>query len=450
MTNAIEVGELPPVNFTETVNLLASVGNHEAKALFLLYLAQDPTMRTKRQMRRGFSEFIGDGADWVPSHTSLEQYCDNSLGPIGSVVEGRVDNPRGLAKGFEISEYGLEIGVPTAGLLLDWTLRYPVIGLSTVFGATVSPSEKRAATTRINLFEKLTMTDEGELAVATVAHSGERDHHSVPTYKRKMDAAAYGIKSLIDAGIIQQESVYESNTSIIDIIDANPVVQHGPERTALTSAIYDYIHDVAGEGKSSFIYEDCFRYVQAKLSVTEPHATISSIRNGIASAFSMSDRIKGTRKRTTYNDGDMTKVTLRPEFIEPLREITSIVNGLAQRDTVLLAKGNQLAYAISNDTASKLAIMEKAQRFSSHVNALSVEVTMKQVLGILATSESPIAGTDLARRYREEYRRPFSQAALTDIMRRLVEKNEVAVERKQATDNHERTRNYYSVHTNDT
>lgn len=153
------------IGVNELGNLLSAFGNHEAKGLTLALM--EPGIIYDRP-RLGNRLIAAQGANpgWRISQNGAFGYCGQSLQPIGLVAREIVNHDLSTY-GFEISPYGLEVGLALDGHLLDWSLRTD-ISLSQVFGSTISSSKitgetegeeadsrKRAPATRLKIFWEL-------------------------------------------------------------------------------------------------------------------------------------------------------------------------------------------------------------------------------------------------------------------------------------------------------
>lgn len=151
----------------EMGNLLAAIGNNEAKALTLL-LMQPGRIYTRRDIHDVFIRIQGgeDNAGWQSSHSLQFNYCQNSLAPIGLVAKEVVEGGVVLQTyGYMTTEYGEAVGKHLAALLLGFSRAHPDFSLYDFFGATQSTSntdprnKKRAPLERMRiLWELVTAT----------------------------------------------------------------------------------------------------------------------------------------------------------------------------------------------------------------------------------------------------------------------------------------------------
>ena len=119
-------------------NLISAIGNHEAKALTLLAM-KDGAIYNKHELSARIRELQGRNPIWRQSYSLPFDYCAHSLSPIGLVTR-EILSPNLSAYGYQISEYGRRVGIPFAGLLLDFSDQNN-ISLERLFASTASSSE---------------------------------------------------------------------------------------------------------------------------------------------------------------------------------------------------------------------------------------------------------------------------------------------------------------------
>lgn len=125
----------------EMGNLISALGNHEAKAI-VLCLMTPGIIYPRYDLYRAVIQAQGQNIGWRMNREGPFKYCQNSLSPIGLVTH-EVINPDLSTYGYMKTEYGEKIGVPLAGLLLDFSLRHPDFSLQDFFASTSSPSQSQ-------------------------------------------------------------------------------------------------------------------------------------------------------------------------------------------------------------------------------------------------------------------------------------------------------------------
>ena len=124
----------------ELDNLLAAIGNNEAKAVTLLVM-RTGTIYSQRDLHQAVIHAQGKSIGWRMRKRSPFGYCEDSLSPIGLVTKEVIDE-LGTTFGYARTEYGEQVGVPLAGLLLDFSRRHPEnVSLYRLFWSTASSSK---------------------------------------------------------------------------------------------------------------------------------------------------------------------------------------------------------------------------------------------------------------------------------------------------------------------
>ncbi|MEO8105312.1 MAG: hypothetical protein ABI602_03155 [Candidatus Saccharibacteria bacterium] len=307
-----------------TLRLLVGVGNHEAKALTLLYLGQADAALDRHQMGLGFGAWLGPTPPWKPAPGIPFGYCEQSFQPIGQVVQKPARGPRDTAVGYELSESGRTRGLPLAGLLLDWSLRYPDVSLQNVFGPTFSLSQTRAPQHRLRVLLDLLTAPGGALSTADFAGSLNSPADAMVYYARlsKLDRASREL---------------ERN----NLVSAERVIQ--PFKTD-----YDTLPGPYPDKRSA---------AELRAQLARPVGS-QSVKYSVESPAAASDR------RRQFSAGHFTKVSLIEDYRPALEDLLNIVLAVESPDSELLDRGRALAKRLSHDDLLKARLIAKAYRFS--------------------------------------------------------------------------------------
>lgn len=138
-----------PLTDEQLGNLLAALGNHEGKATLLMAM-QPEAMYTQGSLYHLLTERIQGEPVYKGRDTNAMGWCKRSLEPIGLVA--RVEE--GAPTRYGITQLGIEIGKPLAGLLLNFSDKHN-ISLSTIWGETQSRSEIRSPYARVKVIKQL-------------------------------------------------------------------------------------------------------------------------------------------------------------------------------------------------------------------------------------------------------------------------------------------------------
>lgn len=122
----------------ETGNYLSFLGNHEAKAITLIVMGNGNVF-DKGNLHREVLNAQGNNKGWRMDRGIPFQYCSHDFVSIGLVKEA--------LSGYAITDDGKKLGIPLAGLLLDFSERHN-IPLSLLFGITLSGSKSKTIQTK--------------------------------------------------------------------------------------------------------------------------------------------------------------------------------------------------------------------------------------------------------------------------------------------------------------
>lgn len=122
-------------------NLIAAIGNHEAKAI-TLGLMEPGRVYDWSGITKTVNGSQGDTPGWTTNGRGFLNYCSETFAPIGLVVKEVLNNDLSTY-GYEKTVKGETQGDAFAGLVLDFSLRYPEFSLQDFFGSTSSAGVKR-------------------------------------------------------------------------------------------------------------------------------------------------------------------------------------------------------------------------------------------------------------------------------------------------------------------
>ena len=178
-------------------NLISSMGNLETKAN-LLRIMKPGILYSRSDLRRVFNDSQGKNIGWSLGTGSLAAYCSGTFVPIGLVAAEIIDKENNIY-GYKITEYGERVGLPLAGLLLNFSLNHPEISLVKIFGSThsntvVNPEilekqqidfKKRSPTNRVKIFYELA-TSAFPLRLIDLASNIDEDINNVSNHIQEL------------------------------------------------------------------------------------------------------------------------------------------------------------------------------------------------------------------------------------------------------------------------
>ncbi|HVV66772.1 MAG TPA: hypothetical protein VHB72_01720 [Candidatus Saccharimonadales bacterium] len=435
----------------ETYDLIAGIGNHEAKALLLLHLGKSATMLSRHYMGEGFKEFLGSGADWYPSPGVPFDYCINSLEPIGQVLKGTVQSHIGEAKAYAITEFGQEVGIPTAGLILDWSLNHPDISVQRIFGPTHSKGAVRAPQNRASLLAELVTSPESSLSTVQIAGINPADWES-SEYQNSLRTVDITSRALAANGIVsvvRRET--EGNNRLFRINGIDQPDRPGPERGPITLAIQDFVRHQYDAGKFEFTAEEVVAHTTRALPDEDPAHIRTRINNILGSS------IRATKSTSHYRyfpsverleipfGHQHTQVTLNDSYKAAVEALVEIVIAVDDRSSSALEKGRKMAEEISADTSKKQLLIAKAYNFSAVARRRPVSETMDAVIGILRQHDGPADARTVYDTYTRTHSRPITEVTIKSILRRLTKENITTMTKQRSKASNRKLRNYYQL-----
>lgn len=428
----------------EVMDIVSGVGNHEAKALLMIYLGDNPGPMRLTDMGRGFQDFIGDETEWQPNRTQAFNYCRSSFESVGQVAAGEVEHEGKWYKAYSISEQGQELGVPLAGMLLKWSVDNPDISLQQIFGSTRSAGKTRAPQSRAELImELLTAPEQGlsitDIAITNGEVNGERGYHNRLTNIRT------AAEALEKHGFVTVERVSEGNIRQFLVEDPTKPESTYP-RGAVTNAVYDFLQERFEGEEALFNYEECLEGVLGTLSHSGKDFDEADIRAELSLLLgSRLTSLPGVKRLGTFNRGAHTRVTINEEHREALEDLANILMIVDGGDETLLAEGRKAAREIAGNFELKGKLMSKARRFSPNVGSQPIEQTAKEVTTLLLEAGGSHDTDAIGGLYKERYSRSLSKQALQLVMRRLIEEEKITVEKGRAKSSLKTTRNFYAA-----
>ncbi len=368
----------------ELGNLLAGFGNHEAKAITLLAMARHPErVFTMNSLRDELVTLQGENPAWVMNNRGpFNNYCGRSLSPIGLVAKEYIDPDKGIW-GYQATQYGVSVGVPFAGILLDLVAREPKLSLQRLFAATVTPhgqgdnSADRAPLARWKIIRELSRAEEFPLRVKDVATALDL----------QADRVSRHLECLGQEGFIAYDSIGTNNDSFVyyrassqSPIDIPPAyrntAQHGGYPW-LTSTVWEIIKtrsdaEFSAASLASLVYEED----PNKLNNIDRHlkGTISSILSHLL-------KLGYLNQSSKFSESAHSEALLLPEQKIFLDELVSKIESFQRQDEEILIDGKQAARRVISNPDTVSYLLNIAKESSPIAQGIS-----SQKLGSLAMS----------------------------------------------------------------
>jgi DNA-binding transcriptional ArsR family regulator len=347
-------------------NLLNGAGNHEAKLLTVSLMAAFPDRKfTRGSLRREMLERQGDEIAWNMGTSAVYDYCERSLEPIGAVVKGSVASSQGPRSTFQITEFGEQWGLPFAGYLLDWSLKYPDFSLQRVFGGSASATEKRSPEARFHIIDTLLPAEnEGtELRLRDLAKKLESEGLSYRIVEEH-------IKKLSAAGITQAESVRDDDFNPAYIIneeyfrtEPKRFTAYSPERKLIHKALKEISDNGLREIYLKDLLDACMADDQAKeVNIYKLRSVLvrdTTLGRHDYLGFKVADRAGGP---LSFN-----RINLEEEWRKPLEDLITGLNELKTGHG--LEHYKKRAASVIDDPAVFSKVIEKARDNSAYIKA---------------------------------------------------------------------------------
>ncbi len=353
-------------------NLLAAFGNNEAKALALISF-KPGVIYTRGNMRRKIIEAQGDQIEWEITAETLFDYCSDSLSPIGLVTREMADPEKGIW-GYEITDYGKDVGVPLAGYLLDFSLNYRV-SLSQLLGPTNTNSDNksRSPLNRVNIFWEL-LTRSLPLRQTDLSDNPDIDksitkHHlqylgeeRVVTYRAIESDKPFSIYRLNAERPTEQPVGYRENKT------------HVP---TLTQEIYSIFVE---NPDRDFTFEDMITQLIEAYPLKAKQTKLRHLTEKIMAYL----KKQGYLVQGEYNAKNQSQIDLDDEQRRLLEDFIDIIHSFQSGDLEFLEKGQKLAQDILADPEKVTLLMKKARNSSSRFNRIGRSELVSLVYSIIS------------------------------------------------------------------
>ncbi len=402
----------------ELGNLLAALGNNEAKTLTFLTLS-DGNIATASGLASKISRFQGSLPAWNPHKSTLFTYCESSLTPIGLVAKEFIDD-KANAWGYQITDYGRRLGIPLAGLLLDFSREHKE-ALYHFFGRTQSVTQeseldvgsktiqvkKRSPRERLRIFWDLLTS---KLPVREV---------DLGSHLKESSAIGHHLDDLDRFGIIQYDSI-EPNKPIayFQVLSERPEIT--PSAVGTHKVLTNVIYDVLKTSPEQWFTREQVRDAIIKefpdkvtLDQNDFLANISRILTHLVR--------EGYLKRQKFGNFTQSEVSLSEPQRTVLCQLITMLDRFQQGDLELLAFGRQKAAEITNNPGIVSKLMLKAKEASPEANKTPVAITQGSILAIIRNN--PGINTRTVQKKLEEFDQKLTLLRVSKIIASLRKAN---------------------------
>lgn len=405
---------------------LSYAGNDERKLLLYLALVDSGEALGQSALNNkieALSNFY-----FISKNDGPFGFCEASLSKIGAVVpEDTVWMSFGknltTVKGFRAAPNTFEFGIPFAGALLKWSFEHPDLSLN-FLGRSNSPRDAKAPLIRYWALHDLISTAD-DSASPSIVH--------LTKYLPISNSTRQGmVNRFVQLGLATKESSHFDNLRRFKIIQPQYVEAAGRPRFEKLKPTSQMLWRAIGEGythKDIWGIDEFLRFMTEK----NPEADADLILKVKKSFESI------LKRRTTspygvieYADAKLydehSKVTLRPEVVDAIKNLVSIIDGFCVGDTTIINKGKAAAIEILSSPRTFGALYTKAaenstqtihdERFEQHL------IDLVQSAGEIMTAQA------IQEAYSDETGRKISISTIRRSLGKLVVEGKLEVNRQ--------------------
>ena len=415
-----------PLSYEQLGNLISTF-NHEAKALTLL-LMNTGSVYSRSDLFKRFIEIQGKPVAWVCNHSRLFSYCIESLAPIGLVAKEYIGEDF-YTYGFAKTKFGDKLGVPFAGLMLDFSDRHSTLSLITIFSNTQTNAlssktieipegstdyKKRAPITTYNILQRLLTQTLPIRQKDLMDQLPEEKSHSV---------VSHHLNRLKKNDII----TYHSYAYYQAIDPTRPLAHYQSHYPTLTQNVYQIVcENSAFYLSSNEIREKLLqRYTQLKRSNQK------SLLIHISSVISFLKKNSYLSKKM-FDYKTQSEINLTTEQRNILTDLMNIIDRFQQQDRAILEEGRKKAEEIITDPHRVANLLHKVRTFSTQINATPIDVTHQRILAIIR--ENPKStNAFIVDHLKKEYGQQLNSDRVRSIIRSLLQADLMEVKKIKST-----------------
>lgn len=421
----------------ELGNLLAAIGNHEAKAL-LLAAMQPGKLYTQQELHTLMVDKQGKQQVWKINSTIPFGYCKRSLHPSGLVAKEVTFLKGRKASSYHKTAYGKKIGDALAGHLLAFSEQHDGVSLIALFGSTNSPgksteittsqglvaSKNRAPFTRYTIMYKL-LTSQLPLRESDLARALQEDEQVL----------SFHLDNLSRKGLITYAAIGRAKAFSFYTLSENPPAReptpYRRQRTR-TRQVYAYLRDHPDQqiGRDA-IYQSLISELMPVSQSKEKSrkALISNILAYLAK--------EGYAQPVKFIFGKLSEINLTDTQRTLFHDAVTLIDRLSTLDEAFLAEGRQQAAAIVADPGRFSNLLQKAKEASPQANRHKTDDMIDMLTNILA--RHPACTVKMVQTYlMDEYGKETDKITVGKYMKRLVGLGRITITEK-------RTTHYYSL-----
>ncbi len=390
-------------------DFLNGAGNHEIKLLVgSLLLTDSRQSHTAASIAAHFNAHLERTVHLTP--TEINGFCKGSLALIGRIATAA------QPEGWQAQPDYLAEKTALAGVLGDFSLRWPTVSLQPILGTSVSRGTIRSPETRYNIYDAIEEAgDERPLSIPDLLNQFNPDHHR---------SLKVQLTTLHNLNIIDKQSNRKGVDPMVQVRHTEythsvPLDKAIPETRALYTALAKL---EAGATLSVNQLADLAKAVDESIDTAKLTTQLKYGLNG----RSYPGLLQVDAKRLK-NDGQ-SLLLLNESVAEPIvalvQGVRTVKNG-ENLDTLA-----DVAKEIANEPELIRLLVEKGRAFSPYSGRSHGHVVRKHLCNLL--DEHGALTVEQARTFLGERQgRTFSKQYVSDLLRDLVEKGQLTTTRSK-------------------
>lgn len=368
----------PPISCENDLSqLLAGVGNHEAKAIVLGGMQPGAAYGATTLHRDLFLAPQGKPVAYTGSVSNQLDYCVQSFEPAGIAERVPADTIQ-----YRITELGEKAGKALSGHALAMSLDAGDISLHSLFGMSKRGRgrSERPPITRLRIFRLLLGANDAQAADVQAATG------------ISASSTVNNLRWLDTDGIIEYEGIAGK-------VIGDHVVYGLPERFTVESAaeggseMRRIVHETVGWLVADSVQECSMADFMKHLQERYPDAGFEKENRRKYARIMVDELVEaGTVTKGPFGGPRRSKITLREEARPVIERVVAIADGMLSGDPAFIEEGNALLAAILEHPANVRSLVKKAFQASPDANRVPREESCAHVRAILA--DGPLSSSE--------------------------------------------------------
>lgn len=403
--------------------LINSAVNHEAKLLTLGVIAvHAPKAFSQKQIYQEVMERQGLIPVWRQGVSGPIGYCENSLEPIGCLVQTTVPGHGSKQlKAFRANEFGASAGLAATGAMCKWSLDASNPSLQQIFGKTGARSgaASRAPMNRLRLLETVAFSADEWVSYPEI------DKHSGIENPRKIVREYFSSNG--GDGIYEIESRHKDYDPVIEILRLELLRDREESHTTkIMQALAIYAQGSNLHPPFTIRLSDMVNAVVEHFGATDADRIRRSIVGASKRGLSKGSPFRyAAKSHGNLSQDDQCAVRIKPEYLDTMCDF------LERTEAIRLGQGTKSFHATAQeilDSPDKFAfLMEKARANSpNHLSIVEPERMTEEILSAVLASSNAANVTEI-KAYLFERKVPHSTEGIRQELKKLTSQGKLEV-----------------------